>query len=201
MKVPQRSGGEVPVLRIRVAAAESKMKAAKAESREARRRRKEAKRAAQNARKLYKQAKTELAELREALAGAEAKLLPPESRAQARKAGPSKPSARTRRGALKTPGSDRSRSQPAQPARGRHPASPGVGAEASNSKRARRSVREPKRRERRASSRPVPQGIVSLPVEAPVSTQQKGFESATPLSSASESNAADGSATTTEGSS
>ena len=181
-KVPQRSGGEVSVLRIRVAAAESKMKAAKAESREAKRRRKEARRAAQSARKRYKQAKTELAELREELARAEAKLLQPKGRAPARKARPSKPSARTRRRAVKTPGADRSRSQPAR----RRAAFPPLRRSLAQERRIQSaragSVRKPKRSHPVRGRDQFHQPLNPARPKHPSSPEQAGFESGTPLS-------------------
>jgi len=73
-KAPQRLVGEVQILRIRVAPAESKVKMIREQAREAKRRRKEAKRNAQLVRRRFKQSKSDLSELREALAKAEAKL-------------------------------------------------------------------------------------------------------------------------------
>ena len=81
----QRLVGEVQMFRIRVAAAESKLKLLRDQARQAKRRRKEAKRAAQRARKQFKRFKADLAELQEALAKAEAKLFQAGGRALARK--------------------------------------------------------------------------------------------------------------------
>jgi hypothetical protein len=87
----QRLVGEVQMFRIRVAAAESKLKLLRDQAREARRRRKEAKRAAQRARKQFKRFKADLAELQEALAKAEAKLFQAGGRALARKLAKARP--------------------------------------------------------------------------------------------------------------
>lgn len=73
------------MLRIRVAAAESKLKVLREQAREAKRRRKEAKRKVQSARKRFKQSKADLSELREALAAAEAKLFKAGQRALTRR--------------------------------------------------------------------------------------------------------------------
>jgi len=73
------------MFRIRVAAAESKLKLLRDQARQARRRRKEAKRLAQQARKHFKWFKAELSDLRQALAQAEEKLYQAGGRARARK--------------------------------------------------------------------------------------------------------------------
>jgi hypothetical protein len=78
--------GEVRVLRLRVAAAESRLKLLKQQAREARRRRKEARRRAQMARRHYKRSKSEVDELRHALARVEAKFFAAGGRALLRKA-------------------------------------------------------------------------------------------------------------------
>ncbi len=83
---PVRLVGEVQMFRIRVAKAESELKALREQARQAKRRRKETKRIAQRARKQWKRFKAELAELRQALAKAEAKLFQAGGRALARKA-------------------------------------------------------------------------------------------------------------------
>jgi hypothetical protein len=72
---PQKLVGEVQLFRIRVAAAETRVKLLREQAQQANRRRKEAKRLAQRARKLFKQSKAELAELAQALGKAETKLL------------------------------------------------------------------------------------------------------------------------------
>jgi hypothetical protein len=72
---PQKLVGEVQLFRIRVAAAETRVKLLREQAQQANRRRKEAKRLAQRARKLFKQSKAELAELEQALGKAETKLL------------------------------------------------------------------------------------------------------------------------------
>ncbi len=82
---PQRLVNVVQLFRIRVAAAEARLKVMREQAREAKRRRKEAKRIAQSARRRFKQAKADLSELREALAGVEAKLFQAGGRALARK--------------------------------------------------------------------------------------------------------------------
>ena len=81
----QRLIGEVQMFRIRVAASESKLKVLREEARLAKRRRKAAKRLAQQARKQFKRSKAEVAELRQALANAEAKLFRAGGRELARK--------------------------------------------------------------------------------------------------------------------
>jgi hypothetical protein len=96
-KAPQRLVNEVQLFRIRVAAAESKLKELWEQAREAKRRRKEAKRIAQAARKRFKRSKTELSELREALAKAEAKLFQAGGRALARRKARAKRIAKTSR--------------------------------------------------------------------------------------------------------
>jgi len=83
--VSQRLMGEVRMLRIRVATSESKLKVLHERARLARRRRKAAKQLAQQARKQFKRSKAELAELRLALANAEAKFFRAGGRALARK--------------------------------------------------------------------------------------------------------------------
>jgi hypothetical protein len=82
---PQRLIGEVRMFRIRVATSESKLKVLREQARLAKRRRKAAKRLAQQARKQFKRSKAEVAELRQALANAEAKLFRAGGRALARK--------------------------------------------------------------------------------------------------------------------
>ena len=72
--IPRRLIDEVKLYRIRMAAAESKMKILREQARQAKRRRKEAKRLAEFARKQFKQSKAGVAELTEALAKAEARL-------------------------------------------------------------------------------------------------------------------------------
>jgi hypothetical protein len=84
-KGPQRLIGEVQLLRIRSAAAESRLKVLRVQAREAKRRRKVAKRLAQRARKVFKRSKDELAQLKQALARAEAKLFKAAGRKMARK--------------------------------------------------------------------------------------------------------------------
>jgi len=81
----QRLVGEVQILRIRVATAESKMKVLRDQARLAKRRRKEARRVAQRARKRFKEFKSDLSELQQALARAEAKFFQAGGRALARK--------------------------------------------------------------------------------------------------------------------
>ena len=71
---PKKLIGEVQILRIRVATAESEVKVLRDLAVQAKRRRKEAKRLARQARKQFKQFKLELAELQQTLAKAEAKL-------------------------------------------------------------------------------------------------------------------------------
>jgi len=82
---PKRLIGEVQILRIRVATAESGVKVLREQAVQAKRRRKEAKRMAQRARKQYKRFKTELTELQLTLAKAETKLFQAGGRALARK--------------------------------------------------------------------------------------------------------------------
>jgi hypothetical protein len=95
--VSQRLIGAVRMFRIRVATSESKLKVLREEAQVAKRRRKEVKRLAQRARKQFKRSKAELAELRQALAKAEAKLFRAGGRALARKM--AKPGPITNRGA------------------------------------------------------------------------------------------------------
>lgn len=83
---PLRLVGEVQMFRFRVAKAEAELKALREQARQTKRRRKEAKQIAQRARKQWKRFKAELAELRQALAKAEAKLFQAGGRALARKA-------------------------------------------------------------------------------------------------------------------
>jgi chromosome segregation ATPase len=88
---PKKLVGEVQALRMRVAAAEAKVKLLRDQARQAKRRRKEAKRMAQRARKQFKQFKSELTELQQTLAEAEKKLSQIGTRAPAQnrsKAGP-----------------------------------------------------------------------------------------------------------------
>jgi hypothetical protein len=80
-----KGGGGVELLRLQVAAAESRVTNLREQSRLARRRRKEAKRMAQKARKALKEAKCELASLREALEKMESKGAAAPRRAPARK--------------------------------------------------------------------------------------------------------------------
>jgi hypothetical protein len=82
---PKKLIGEVQILRIRVATAESEVKVLRDQALQAKRRRKEAKRMAQRARKQFKRFKSELAELQQTLAKAEAKLFQAGGRALARK--------------------------------------------------------------------------------------------------------------------
>ena len=83
---PKELIGEVQILRIRVATAESEVKVLRDQALQAKRRRKEAKRMAQRAKKQYKRFKTELTELQQTLANAETKLFQAGGRALARKA-------------------------------------------------------------------------------------------------------------------
>jgi len=83
--VSQRLIGEVRMLRIRVATSESKLKVLREQARLAKHRRKAAKRLAQQARKQFKRSRGEVAELRQALAKAEAKFFRAGGRALARK--------------------------------------------------------------------------------------------------------------------
>ena len=82
---PKRLMGEVQILRIRVATAESEVKVLRDQALQAKRRRKEAKRMAQRARKQFKRFKSELTELQQTLAKAEVKLFQAGGRALARK--------------------------------------------------------------------------------------------------------------------
>jgi chromosome segregation ATPase len=82
---PNQLVGEVQMLRIRVATAESEVKVLRDQALQAKRRRKEAKRMAQRARKQFKQFKRELAELQQTLAKAEVRLFQAGGRALARK--------------------------------------------------------------------------------------------------------------------
>ena len=82
---PKKLVGEVQMLRIRVATAESEVKVLRDQARQAKRRRKEAKRMAQRARKQFKRFKSELADLQQTLANAEVKLFQAGGRALARK--------------------------------------------------------------------------------------------------------------------
>ncbi|HWN95379.1 MAG TPA: hypothetical protein VNT99_10135 [Methylomirabilota bacterium] len=90
---PKKLVGEVQVFRIRIAAAESKLKILRQQARQAKRRRKAAKLVAQRARKQFKRFKAGLAELQQALAEAEVKLFQAGGRALARKMAKSKPGA------------------------------------------------------------------------------------------------------------
>jgi hypothetical protein len=81
----QRLIGEVRMLRIRVATSESKLKVLREQARLAKHRRKAAKRLAQQVRKQFKRSRGEVAELRQALAKAEAKFFRAGGRALARK--------------------------------------------------------------------------------------------------------------------
>ena len=81
----QRLIGEVRMLRIRVATSESKLKVLREQARLAKHRRKAAKRLAQQVRKQFKRSRAEVAELRQALAKAEAKFFRAGGRALARK--------------------------------------------------------------------------------------------------------------------
>jgi chromosome segregation ATPase len=82
---PKELIGEVQILRIRVATAESEVKVLRDQALQAKRRRKEAKRIAQRARKQFKRFKSELTELQQSLAKAEVKLFQAGGRALARK--------------------------------------------------------------------------------------------------------------------
>ena len=97
----QKLTGEVQMFRLRVAAAESKLKVLKEQALQAKRRRKEAKQMAQRARKQFKQAKAGLSELKQSLAKAEAKLFQAGGRALARKLTKRKPVVKTRAAAAK----------------------------------------------------------------------------------------------------
>lgn len=97
-KAPQRLLSEVQLFRIRVATAESKVKVLREEARQAKRRRKAAKRLAQLARKQFKRSKTDLADLRQALAEAEMKLFKAGGRVLARKIAKPQPLPTPRRG-------------------------------------------------------------------------------------------------------
>jgi hypothetical protein len=90
----RRMIGEVQICRIRVAAAESKLKVLRNEAQQAKRRRKAAKRMAQRSRKQFKRFKAELADLQQTLAKAEAKLFQAGGRAMARKLAKAKPAAK-----------------------------------------------------------------------------------------------------------
>ena len=94
--LPRSLISEVQLFRIRVATAESKVKALREQSRQARRRRKEAKRLAQRARKQFKRGKSDLAELKQALAKAETKLFRAGERALARKIANPRPTVKRR---------------------------------------------------------------------------------------------------------
>lgn len=94
--IPRSLISEVQLFRIRVATAESRVKALREQSRQARRRRKEAKRLAQRARKQFKRGKSDLAELRRALAKAETKLFRAGERALVRKILKSSPTVKRR---------------------------------------------------------------------------------------------------------
>jgi hypothetical protein len=112
---------EVQMLRIRVAAAESKLKVMREQVREAKRCRKDAKRIAQSARKRFKQSKADLSELRKALASAEAKLFHAGGHALAGKPSQAKRTGQTRARKLVTakaePPSRRSTASGRQPGR------------------------------------------------------------------------------------
>ena len=84
--------GEVELFRIRVAAAESKLKLFREKWRQAKRHRKEAKRLARSARKQFKQAKSDLAQICQALAVAEEKFFNAGERAQQRRMAKQSPS-------------------------------------------------------------------------------------------------------------
>ena len=86
--------GEVQLLRIRVATAESRLKMLREEAHEAKRRRKEAKRLAQRARKQFKRGQAEAAEFRQSLAEAETRLFKAGGRALARKMAKPRPVAK-----------------------------------------------------------------------------------------------------------
>jgi hypothetical protein len=106
--VSQRLIGEVRMLRIRVATSESKLKVLREQARLAKRRRKAAKRLAQQARKQFKRSRAEVAELRQAVAKAEAKLFRAGGRALARKIARLRPpSNRGTRSSRKPPASTR----------------------------------------------------------------------------------------------
>ena len=89
--IPRRLINEVKLYRLRVAAAESKMKIFREQARQAKRRRKEAKRIAEYARKQFKQSKAGVAELTEALAKAEARLFQAGGRALSREIAKDRP--------------------------------------------------------------------------------------------------------------
>lgn len=118
---PQRLVGEVRMFRIRVATAESKLKLLREQARQAKLRRKAAKRIAQRARKQFKQSKSELAELRQALAKAEAKLFKAGGRALARKLAKARPVTKARTRAAKKPKPIARKPRPASPVASRAP--------------------------------------------------------------------------------
>jgi len=89
--IPRRLINEVKLYRLRVAAAESKLKVLREQARQAKRRRKEAKRLAEYARKQFKQSKAGVAELTEALAKAEARLFQAGGRALSREIAKARP--------------------------------------------------------------------------------------------------------------
>ena len=89
--IPRRLINEVKLYRLRVAAAESRMKVLREQARQAKRRRKEAKRIAEYARKQFKQSKAGVAELTEALAKAEARLFHAGGRALSREIAKARP--------------------------------------------------------------------------------------------------------------
>src|SRR5436190_2569283 len=93
----RRLSGEVELFRIRVAAAESKLKLFREKWRQAKRHRKEAKRLARSARKQFKQAKSDLAQICQALAKAEGKFFNAGERAQQRRMAKQSPAAAVRK--------------------------------------------------------------------------------------------------------
>jgi hypothetical protein len=97
---PRRLLGEVRLLRLRVASAESALAALREQARAAKLRRKEAKRLAQRARRQFRRGKSEVTDLKHALAKAEAKLFQAGGRALTRKL--AKPPSVTRRVARST---------------------------------------------------------------------------------------------------
>jgi len=118
---PQRLVGEVRMFHIRVATAESKLKLLREQARQAKLRRKAAKRIAQRSRKQFKQSKSELAELRQALAKAEAKLFKAGGRALARKLAAPRPVTKTPTRAATKPKPIVRKPRPASPAAFRAP--------------------------------------------------------------------------------
>jgi len=118
---PKRLIGEVQILRIRVATAESEVKVLRDQALQAKRRRKEAKRMAQRAKKQYKRFKTELTELQQTLANAETKLFQAGGRALARKAAKARLVAKRGNRLSNESKTVARKPRPAQPAKSREP--------------------------------------------------------------------------------